>query len=203
MLPNVRTLVLGLSFVAAAACTQAPSASEGMPPAFEATSPPPAPPGATDAYHTLETARVFEDAHVGLAGSLSRNAEAFRAILAAPEPKLTMRALYTEGTLVGKLYAIAGLYLVDPEAFEPAARALAKRGGTVQTRQGCMGGESSVAEVIFATGPRIMVAHGKSLNDWFAQHPSGAMGDIAGGYVPLRLATEEMTQSAPREPLTL
>jgi hypothetical protein len=138
---------------------------------------------------------------VGYGGSLSKNAEAFRAILAAPDPKRAMRALYTEGTLVGKLYAVAGLYLVDPEAFEPAARALVKRGGTVSTQDGCSGGQSTVAELIFASGQRIMVPRGTNLRDWFAQHPNGAMGDIAGGFTPLELATEEPTYAATREPL--
>src|SRR5690242_13251891 len=108
MMPLLRTVALAavaLSGLATAACsTPTPSAVEGTPPAFEATSPPPQAPAS--AYDTLKTATVFEDAHIGYSGSLSPNAAAFRAILASPDPKTTMRALYTEGTVVGKLYAV-------------------------------------------------------------------------------------------------
>ncbi|HSO35281.1 MAG TPA: hypothetical protein VLT33_22285, partial [Labilithrix sp.] len=185
------------------ACTApAPSSAEGMPPAFEATSPPAPAAAAPDAYETLKTATVFESAHVGYGGELSHNAKAFRALLAAPDPRRAMRALYTEGSLAGKLYAVAGLYLVDPESFEPAARALAKRGGDVMTRYGCMGGSSTITEILFAKGARVMIPRGKSITDYFA-HSSGGMGDIAGGYVPLELATEDPTLVAPRDPLAL
>jgi hypothetical protein len=200
MMPILRTVALGLVVLATAACTTpTPSTVEGTPPAFEATSPPPQAPAS--AYETLKTATVFEDSHIGYGGSLSPNAAAFRAILASPDPKATMRALYTEGTVVGKLYAVAGLYLVDPPAFEPAVRALAKHGGNVKIQQGCMRGEMPVAEVLFASGSRIMIPRGTTIHDYFARNTSGAMSDIAGGFTPLRLASEDDTFVATREPL--
>jgi hypothetical protein len=194
-------LIAGASVlvVALAACTApTPSAAEAPPAAFEATAPPAT---AQDAYDVLKSATVFESKHLGYAGVPSTNAKALRALLAGPEPQRAMRALYTEGTLVGKLYAVAGLYLLDDPGFEAAARGLAKRGGRVDTQNGCLGGSEPVAEILFAQGERIVVPRGKTLAEWFAQHPSGAMGDIAGGYIPLDLAEEESALVAPREPL--
>lgn len=200
MVDHLRALVV-LAIASAACSAPAPSSAEGVPPAFESTSPPPADTGAPDAFEMLKTATVFEGTHLGYAGVLSRNAEAFRALLASPDAKRSFRALYTEGTLVGKLYAVAGLYFVDPEAFEPTARALAKRGGHVRTQDGCIGGSGAVSEILFVTGEGIRIPRGKTIADYFAAHRGGGMGDIAGGFLPLRLAAEDDALAAPREPL--
>lgn len=190
--------VLALTLALAACTVPTPSAVESTPPAFEATT---TPPTADDAYDVLKTSTVFESKHPGYGGSPSPNAKALRQLLAGPDPARMMRALYTEGTLVGKLYAVAGMYLVDDPGFEAAARGLAKRGGQVSTQSGCLGGSSSVVEILFAQGDRIVIPRGKTIADWFASHPDGAMADIAGGYIPLDLAEEESALAAPREPL--
>ena len=90
--------------------------------------------------------------------------------------------------------------MLDDPGFEAAARGLAKRGGEVQVLNGCIGGSQPVNEILFAAGSRILIPRGQTIADWF-EHHSGAMGDIAGGYIPLNLAEEEGKLAAPRDPL--
>ena len=66
--------------------------------------------------HLLETDR-FEDLYIGLDGHLSPKVQAFRQLLNEDVANEKFQQLLKEATPAGKLYALCGLYLTDPNFF--------------------------------------------------------------------------------------
>ena len=72
------------------------------------------------AFGLLRDATQFESAYIGAVGAPSCNAIAFQVILEADTSDLVFKALLQEATLVGKLYALCGVYFTDPDFFAGA-----------------------------------------------------------------------------------
>jgi hypothetical protein len=151
------------------------------------------------AIEKLRTAESFESAHIGYAGVVSDYVRAFRTVLAQPRAAELFRELFATSTMAGRLYALCGLYFVDPSAFAAGTADLAANHGAVATMNGCIRGDETVADVVRSSREdRMRIAKGQTLDDWFASHRPGA-GDIAGGYTPLSFL--ETPRPAPRDPL--
>lgn len=174
-----------------------PPAPPAPPPAPPPAASPPAAPTATIALDELRTAETFDDAHVGIAGELSRYVADFRVVLAEPNARASFDELVEHGTPAGRLYGAAGLYFTYPAAFDGALARIAARGGQVTTRRGCFHLSESVAIVIRSNGARrVEIAKGTTLASWFAANPKGGQCDLAGGCVPLMFV--EDGRPAPR-----
>ena len=100
---------------------------------------------------TLMTTQEFASTHVGYAGTLSRQAEAFEHVLASSQSAVLVSDLVEHGTTAGQLYGLMGLYLTDPEAFEREVPRFAASEEYVMTQFGCIGMEERVRDLVAGT----------------------------------------------------
>ncbi|MEZ4262069.1 MAG: hypothetical protein R3B36_23520 [Polyangiaceae bacterium] len=158
-------------------------------------------PSTRHAYEDLLASDAFESIHVGPGASPSGSGLALTWLLESPEGKAALHAVLARGTPAAKLYALVGLYFVDPGAYEDAARDVAASTAEVRTLDGCLGGRTSLREAVFApSGVRVEVRRGMSLADAEAEAEARARADeadaretasvvcdFAGGCMPLRM----------------
>ena len=168
-------------------------------------------PSTRHAYEDLLASDAFESIHVGPGASPSGSGLALTWLLESPEGKAALHAVLARGTPAAKLYALVGLYFVDPGAYEDAARDVAASTAEVRTldladrfaplTKGCLGGRTSLREAVFApSGVRVEVRRGMSLADAEAEAEARARADeadaretasvvcdFAGGCMPLRM----------------
>lgn len=101
------------------------------------------------AFEVLAKAATFSSAHVGFSGETPQTVHAFRHLLRDPDGAQIFRRLLDEASLAGQLYALAGLYLVDPSVFQEAARRYEGRAETVEAMfGGCVIDTCTVTEVV-------------------------------------------------------
>jgi hypothetical protein len=79
---------------------------------------------AAQAYVQLRQASMFSLGGVGYAAMLTAEEKAFHVILNSPIAIPQFQRLLKEATPEGQLYAVYGLYLKDPQLFQPAAARL-------------------------------------------------------------------------------
>jgi len=136
-----------------AACRPLPFVST---PAPTQTIPPPPNPTAFEvklapeiqpAYRLLRTTAVFSDAAVGAAGTTPDTVKALRLILNDPAAESIFKQLLAEATPAGQLYALAGLYVINPEFARLAAKPYESSQEMVQTQFGCINAEMPISEV--------------------------------------------------------
>jgi len=145
------------------------------------------------AYDALLDARTFDTARVGIAGTLSGHAFAFRLLLAEKDARGAFLSLLRDGTLAGRLYGLAGVYFAAPDVFDEAVRWLETSRASVPTVSGCILGERPVASIVRdPEGTRVKA--GQLPEDAAIQ-----VMDIAGGLIPLELASDDRIV-APRGP---
>lgn len=99
------------------------------------------------AYEVLREAEVFAGASVGIAGTTPKTVEAFRMLLREPEADEALRALLDRATRPGQLYALAGLYFIDPDYFQRAVKPYLRSDAEVQTFFGCIMDRQRVAKM--------------------------------------------------------
>lgn len=107
----------------------------------------PSSPEIRQAYETLRTADAFANAHVGVIGMTPDTVLALRAILEDPAAAQLFRQLLTEAALPGQLYALAGLYLIDPDEARAAAAPYLANDAEVETVFGCLVGPEKVSDL--------------------------------------------------------
>ena len=71
-----------------------------------------------------------------------------RCILSRPDALDVLDGLIKRATLAGRLFILAGIYLIDTDRFERVARPYARDKRTVETVYGCFKSEAKVASVI-------------------------------------------------------
>jgi len=96
----------------------------------------------------LQNADRFSSAGVGYAGLTPNEVMAWRVIFFRADAESTFLNLLETSTPAGQLYALAGLRFGNDKAFERAAGRLEERSDRVQTVRGCIGGASTVAELV-------------------------------------------------------
>lgn len=122
---------------------------------------------ARKAYALLRDAKEFTSSHVDSAGSPSCLVVAFQEVLGSRSAKMAFKRLLGEATIEGQLYALSGLYLVDPEVFAaavPRYRAMTTR---ATTQFGCVVGQMPV-HLIVETGAPL---DPKELKTWHEENP--------------------------------
>lgn len=147
---KIRTLVWGvvLSLLLGACSLNAPGPTVAPTQPTSTTTPAKTPePEIRQAYETLRAARTFAGAHVGIAGTTPDTVLALRLLLEAPAADSLLKRLLDEATLPGQLYALAGLYLVDPDHTRAAAARYLASDAEVETMFGCIGGEQKVSDL--------------------------------------------------------
>lgn len=99
------------------------------------------------AYRLLRTTAVFSGAAVGVAATTPDTVQALRLILKDPAAEDIFRQLLAEATPAGQLYALAGLYVINPEFARTAATPYESSQEMVRTQFGCVNAEMPISEV--------------------------------------------------------
>ena len=81
------------------------------------------------AYHKLTQAEIFNLGGIGWAQQVTAEETAFRKLLGSVDAPRLFQRLINEANAEGQLYALLGLRLRAPEAFQSAAEKLQARGG--------------------------------------------------------------------------
>ena len=114
-------------------------------------------PGATSAAPSAETqaavdgllkADAFQGAAIGIAGTLSDGVRAFRILARDKEAAAHFDRIAREGTPAGRLYALAGLYVVDPAAYRRLRQGAVSPETKVQTTFGCIMSQEDAATLL-------------------------------------------------------
>jgi hypothetical protein len=90
----------------------------------------------------------FASFAVGVAGTTSTQALAWRVIMQSPAADSVFKGLLAVASRPGQLYALAGLRLIDSAAYARGAAYQRSLGGEVSTLFGCIGGRQSVAAIL-------------------------------------------------------
>jgi hypothetical protein len=149
------------------------------------------------AYGRLRAASRFESGGVGLFAEPSETATAFREVASSAQAEEQFRTLAREATPAGRVYALAGLYLVDAPDFLEAAKALWRTNEAVTIASGCAVWTESVRSLVDGEGS-LRVPRGATVHATLASHLGGAC-DVTGGCLPLLLAADG--RPAPRDPV--
>jgi hypothetical protein len=98
-----------------------------------------------EAYTFLKGTDVFVMGPFGEAGVTSDGEEALKTLLEARDAAEKFKSLLKEATLTGQLYALCGLKVVDPDAFDRAVKRCLLDFRRVRTLKGCIGFDVSVS----------------------------------------------------------
>jgi hypothetical protein len=147
----MKTEMLGWRWMASAALLMACSTCGALPgpeiPQDRIHLPEAGPADPAEAIRRLARATEFRSAAVGVAGTLSDEARAWRVVLASPDADRRFKTLLREPASAAQLYALAGIYVTDRAAFRESLRGLGSRSASVRTMDGCIGGERSFASI--------------------------------------------------------
>jgi hypothetical protein len=114
------------------------------------------------AYLILLQAEDFAEGPVGYAGQTPPEHFALAYLVNHPTGKQFLVRLLESGSIQSKLYAICGLYFLDPSLFNDQIMKYRSDKTKVPVQQGCIGSFSPVAKVIRSTQPglpRIVLMH--------------------------------------------
>ncbi|MCW8139887.1 MAG: HEAT repeat domain-containing protein [Planctomycetota bacterium] len=104
---------------------------------------------ATVEFRMLERATTFTSDQVGFGGDLPVTVQALRLLVARPDAAAVLVDLARVAWHpAGRLYALAGLRVVDPDAFAREARVVGSAGGEVAYFSGCLRGPSRVEVLV-------------------------------------------------------
>ena len=101
------------------------------------------------AFAYLSRTDRFYAASVGYAGVTPPQVLAWQIVFRDPNAVQMFRALSSDqSTTAGRLYGLAGLYLLDSAEYHALAPQLSRWGGVVSTMQGCIISGRSAADII-------------------------------------------------------
>ena len=137
----------------------------------------------------LETERFTDDA-IGEGCETPIEVDALRTLVREKEAAAALRVLAEKATTPGRLFALCGLWYVDPQAFGRAAAALREERGEdeVHTLMGCCGGTRTVAGLLKYDGegaPVRLRDRRQTIREWREEAKAeDYFEDIVGGGYP-------------------
>jgi hypothetical protein len=149
-----------------------------------------------DAEVVLYEASAFRDAAVGYAGTTPPEVRAFRRVFASPDGVRRFRRLVASASPAGQLYALCGLFFLDPPSFDAELRRLKRRDAKVTQQQGCIVFESSLSSVLASAPGAPQMSHSGDFRHWLRNGFGAPVDDVAGGSTCYRL---RFGSSAPTE----
>jgi len=99
------------------------------------------------AYQLLRAPGAFSGPTVGVAATTPDTVKALRVILKDPAAENIFKQLLAEATPAGQLYALAGLYVINPEFARRVAKPYESNQTMVQTQFGCVNAEMPISKV--------------------------------------------------------
>lgn len=106
-------------------------------------------------YELLRDSTVFADGPVGYAAQIPDEVNAFARLYRDESALLYFTQLSEEGSLAGKLYAMCGLYDLDPEQYQALVEQYCLSNTTVRAQFGCIVFDEAMSKIIencFADG---------------------------------------------------
>jgi hypothetical protein len=101
-----------------------------------------------DDWNTLKTAQWFALGGIGVAGTTSKEEQAFRSLLHESNAAGKLKALLSEANLAGQCYALLGLYTLHDAAYEESIGRYKASDARVKTVGGCMITEQPVSSIV-------------------------------------------------------
>jgi len=103
---------------------------------------------ATGPVEYLKKSQVFRLGPVGIAAETPPEDIALRMLMAQDDSTTLLKKLFDEGSIAGKLYALAGFYYRDRSTFNKLASGLRKDSRSVPRQSGCTIFSQKVEEII-------------------------------------------------------
>jgi len=142
-------------------------------------------PSADEAEHLLLAAMSFDDVAVGYDGHTPAAIYAYRALLRAPDGQDRFARIMEKGTAAGQLYALCGLFFLNPSAFVRHFTRLGESRAPVERINGCIAMTTSVRDAIARDDSAPVMSHGGTIEEWRAMQAKRL--DVAGGSTCYRL----------------
>ena len=154
-------------------------------------------PALRDAYYTLLHSDVWISNRVyGYSGEeTNRMAVALDILVKNAKGKDLILSLLKSGNPTGRLYALCGLYVVDPVRFDEEIKPFKNDTNHVITIAADTTDRERICDIVFSPygdrqgEARVVLSRGQSVSEWLRQHDSGvrAYMDISGGGIPSTL----------------
>ncbi len=146
-------------------------------------------------YRVLLRAEVFDGSRTGSDGEPSEPVLGLRLLLEHPEARAALLSLLDEASLAGQLYALCGLWLIDPPTFDQRVAPYLSDLRLVEfCPVGCSARRVPVADVVASSAPgaiRLTPAE-RSITDYWAWRATQPwregippVADIVGGALPV------------------
>ncbi len=137
-----------------------------------------------EAYKKLIKAKQFEDAIVGMGGTLSENVRNFSILLEEKQTDAAFKSILKNGTLPAQLYALSGIYYTDHEHFKIVIEKYKNDKREVQKLSGCLFGEEKVSQIVVSNYKNVaIIKPAQTLEDYWKSNKASYEIDIAnGGY---------------------
>ncbi len=114
-------------------------------------------PAGQEAYKSIKEAAAFEGTHVGIAGTLSQNIEAFGALLKEIQADAAFKAILNNGSNAGQLYALSGLYFTDHKYFLAAVEKYKNNENLVMEISGCLATDKKMSEIVESNSKNVAI----------------------------------------------
>jgi hypothetical protein len=125
---------------------------------------------------------------VGFAPVKSVQVQAFQVLLSQPDAITAFYDLLHRGYPAGKLYALCGIYLLDPSNYPKAERPFLDSDVTVDEMSADTGSILPMREIVRCSDPNtVRLRPGETIRQWFDRvkpAEDGARFDISGGAIP-------------------
>jgi hypothetical protein len=147
------------------------------------------------AYSILLRTENFADGGVGIAGSTPEEHYALVYLVRQPFGKSHLLNLVSSSNIHAKLYALCGLYYVDPTIFQSHVAELKTSKLKFNQFSGCIIHESVVGKIIFSNtpgSPRIVLKNrsetiDQAMDRLLPKGQSSFQWDISGGGIPAEI----------------
>jgi len=156
------------------------------------------PVGPAEAEQVLVSATSFDDVAVGYEGTTPAVVHAFRALLKAPDGATRFGTVLERAGPAGQLYALCGLFFLDPAAFDERIARLRGRRAPLERMDGCIKTRTTLREMLAREKRAPLMSHAGTAEDW-RRRPYPKRQDIAGGSVCYRLRFDKATEEAAAE----
>ena len=125
-----------------------------------------------DAVEFLKKTEILADTNIGACGSLSPEACAFAIVKESSDHLQLFHEIYNEGTIVGKTYALIGLYCDNKEFFHRELEVLREANHTVEIFFGCSRGSYDLSKILLNDDSRTVRLSDDctTISQWLKKH---------------------------------
>jgi hypothetical protein len=150
-----------------------------------------------EAEQVLISATSFDDIAVGYAGATPATVHAYRSLLGAADGAERFRTVLKRAAPAGQLYALCGLFFLDPASFDEGLARLRTSGAPLEHMIGCTQSRTTLRDLLAHEEEAPLLSRDITADAW-RRGPYPARLDIAGGSTCYRLRFDGVARdSAP------